>query len=100
MTTTHTSTGTVGCRQDAKSGTSSVKEPSANEQLHVPLVGLASEMNSLRPEIDEALQRVLASQQFYDGAEGAALETAFAELEGAQHAIAVNSGTSAILLAA
>lgn len=73
---------------------------SANQKLSVPFVGLASEVDLLRPEVHEAVERVLTSRRFYDGPEGAALETEFAELEGARHAIAVNSGTSAILLAA
>lgn len=65
----------------------------------IPLVDLRSQYASIRPEIDEAVARVLASGHFALGPEVAAFEREFAAYCGARHGIAVNSGTSALHLA-
>ena len=53
----------------------------------------------MKPEIDAAVGRVLASGQYVGGPEVAALEEEFASYCGARHGVAVNSGTSALHLA-
>ncbi len=54
---------------------------------------------SLQPEIDAAIARVLASGQFILGPEVRAFEREFAAYCGIEHAVGVDSGTSAIQLA-
>jgi len=65
----------------------------------IPLLDLAAEYRELKPEIDEAVGRVLASGQYVGGPEVTALEEEFAGYCGARYGVAVNSGTSALHLA-
>jgi len=65
----------------------------------VPFLDLKAQYRSIKPEIDAAIARVLESAQFVLGDEVAAFEKEFAAYSGAQHGIAVNSGTSALHLA-
>jgi dTDP-4-amino-4,6-dideoxygalactose transaminase len=65
----------------------------------IPLVDLTAQYRSIKPEIDEAVQRVLASGQFVLGDEVAAFERDFAHYCQAAECVAVNSGTSALHLA-
>ncbi len=65
----------------------------------VPMVDPAGEYRTLAPEIDAAVRRVLASGRYILGPEGAALETELANYVGANHAVAVASGTDALHLA-
>jgi dTDP-4-amino-4,6-dideoxygalactose transaminase len=65
----------------------------------VPQLDLAAQYASIGEEIRAAVERVLASQQFILGREGAALETGIAHLCGAAHGIGVASGTDALILA-
>jgi len=65
----------------------------------VPLVDLKAQYESIRGEIDPAVLRVLGSGSYVQGAEVRLLEQEFAAYSGARHAIAVNSGTSALHLA-
>ncbi|MBI3447980.1 MAG: DegT/DnrJ/EryC1/StrS family aminotransferase [Acidobacteria bacterium] len=67
--------------------------------MSVPFLDLTRQHGPLRGEIDAALSRVLDSGQYILGPETAALERALAERCGVPHAIAVASGTDAILLA-
>ena len=64
----------------------------------VPFVDLRAQYRSIKSEIDEALQRVLDSGQFVLGEEVAAFEREFAAYCEGRHAVAVNSGTSALHL--
>jgi dTDP-4-amino-4,6-dideoxygalactose transaminase len=66
--------------------------------LKVPLLDLRAQYLPLREEILAAVTRVCDSQQFVMGAEVAALEDQLAALLGVEHAIAVSSGTDALLL--
>jgi UDP-N-acetyl-3-dehydro-alpha-D-glucosamine 3-aminotranferase len=54
---------------------------------------------ALQPEIDDALQRVLRSGRYVLGDEVRAFEREFAEYLGVAHAVGVNSGTDAIMMA-
>lgn len=65
----------------------------------VPQLDLAVQYASIGEEIREAVNRVLSSQQFILGREGAALETEIAQLCGVAHGIGVASGTDALILA-
>jgi dTDP-4-amino-4,6-dideoxygalactose transaminase len=64
----------------------------------IPLVDLKSQYHALKSEIDAAIAHVLETSQFVLGSEVAAFEEEFAAYSGAKHAVAVNSGTSALHL--
>ena len=64
----------------------------------IPYLDLKAQYRSLKPEIDAAIARVLESCQFVLGDEVARFEEEFAAYCGAAHAVAVNSGTSALHL--
>lgn len=65
----------------------------------IPYLDLPAQYRSIKPEVDEAVQRVLASAQFILGPEVAAFEQAFGAYCRTPEAVAVNSGTSALHLA-
>jgi dTDP-4-amino-4,6-dideoxygalactose transaminase len=65
----------------------------------VPLCDLNAQFQELRPHLEEAVRRVLASGQVILGPEVASLEADLARWCGAEHAIGCGSGTDAILLA-
>ena len=65
----------------------------------VPLLDLRAQYESLRPEIDAAIRRVVESQRFILGPEVEALEREIAVYCGAHHAVACASGSDALLLA-
>jgi dTDP-4-amino-4,6-dideoxygalactose transaminase len=65
----------------------------------VPLLDLKRQNDACAAELRAAFERVLASGQFILGPEVEAFEKECAALLGARHAIAVSSGTDALLLA-
>lgn len=65
----------------------------------IPLVDLVAQYRSIQPEIDAAVQRVLASGHFILGPEVAALEEEVSAYLGVTHAIGVASGTDALVIA-
>jgi dTDP-4-amino-4,6-dideoxygalactose transaminase len=65
----------------------------------VPQLDLAAQYAAIGEEIRAAIEKVLTSQQFILGREGAELETEIAHLCGAAHGIGVASGTDALILA-
>jgi dTDP-4-amino-4,6-dideoxygalactose transaminase len=65
----------------------------------VPQLDLAAQYAAIGAEIRTAVEKVLASQQFILGREGAALEQEIAQLCGAAHGAGVASGTDALILA-
>jgi len=67
--------------------------------LKVPLLDLQAQYRPLRDEILAAIERVCDSQRFVMGPEITALEEEMARLLDVRHAIAVSSGTDALLLA-
>ena len=67
--------------------------------IKVPLVDLQAQYRPLRDEILSAMTRVCDSQRFIMGPEIAALEDELARMLGIDHAVAVSSGTDALLLA-
>lgn len=66
--------------------------------MHVPLIDLKSQYAKIRNEIQQAIDDVLASQQFISGAKVHDLEQQIASLCSTQFAIACGSGTDALLL--
>jgi dTDP-4-amino-4,6-dideoxygalactose transaminase len=67
--------------------------------IKVPYLDLKAQYQSIKPEIDAAIARVLDSCQFVLGAEVAGFEQEFAAYSGTAECIALNSGTSALHLA-
>jgi dTDP-4-amino-4,6-dideoxygalactose transaminase len=67
--------------------------------LKVPLLDLQAQYRPLRNEILAAVTRVSDSQRFVMGPEIAALEGELERMLGVGHAVAVSSGTDALLLA-
>src|SRR5438552_3511599 len=65
----------------------------------IPVLDLAAQYVAIGPEIREAVDRVLNSQQFVLGREGVALEEEIARLCGVAHGVGVASGTDALILA-
>src|ERR1700674_1366310 len=65
----------------------------------VPQIDLAAQYAAIGSEIRTAIDRVIASQQFVLGPEGAALEEEIASLCGVAHGVGVGSGTDALVLA-
>jgi dTDP-4-amino-4,6-dideoxygalactose transaminase len=64
----------------------------------IPFLDLKAQYQSIKPEIDAAVARVLESCQFILGPEVAGFEQEFAAYCGAAECIALNSGTSALHL--
>ncbi len=67
--------------------------------LKVPLLDLQAQYLPLRGEILAAITRVADSQRFIMGPEVTSLESELAAMLGVRHALAVSSGTDALLLA-
>ncbi len=67
--------------------------------MKVPLLDLQAQYAPLRESLLAAITRVCDSQQFINGPEVEALESELAAMLEVPHAIAVSSGTDAILLA-
>src|ERR1700692_3222299 len=65
----------------------------------IPQLDLAAQFAAIGGEIREAVERVLASQQFILGREGAALEEEVARLCGVAHGVGVGSVPDALVLA-
>jgi dTDP-4-amino-4,6-dideoxygalactose transaminase len=73
--------------------------PLATSYSPVPQLDLAAQYAAIGDELRAAVERVLASQQFILGTEGAALEEEVAQLCGVAHGIGTGSGTDALVLA-
>ena len=65
----------------------------------IPLVDLEAQYRAIGPELEAAVHRVLPTGRYVLGPEVEAFEQEFAAYVGAEHAVAVNSGTSALHLA-
>lgn len=64
----------------------------------IPFLDLKAQYAGIKAELDEAVLRVLGSGRYILGEEVAAFEREFAAYCGTRHAIAVNTGTSALHL--
>lgn len=67
--------------------------------MQIPLVDLRAQYNTIKSEIDSAVQRVLDNTSFIMGKEVTSFEAAFAGFVGATGAAGVASGTAALHLA-
>ena len=65
----------------------------------VPLLDLGAQYRPLREDILTAVTRVCDSQRYIMGPEISAFEAEIAAIIGVKHAVAVSSGTDAVLLA-
>jgi dTDP-4-amino-4,6-dideoxygalactose transaminase len=75
-------------------------QPKVTSSLEpVPQLDLSAQYEAISAEIRTAVDRVMASQQFILGREGAALEEEIAKLSGVAHGVGVASGTDALILA-
>lgn len=77
----------------------SMAEKQTSPKMKVPLLDLQAQYAPLRDEMQEAVRRVMDSQQFIMGPDVAALESEIVRYTGARHAIACASGSDALLLA-
>ena len=68
-------------------------------QPRIPILDLTPEIELLWDELNAAFQRVMRSGQFIMGPEVTAFENEVAEYLGVKHAIGVNSGTDALVIA-
>ena len=67
--------------------------------MKVPLLDLKPQYQALKPEIDEAISKVVESQYFILGPEVDKMEQAFTKYLNCKYALGVSSGTDALLLA-
>jgi dTDP-4-amino-4,6-dideoxygalactose transaminase len=67
--------------------------------FRIPLVDLHAQYLSIKPEIDDAIARVIAKTAFVLGEEAEKFEAEFAEYCGARRCIACGNGTDALELA-
>jgi UDP-2-acetamido-2-deoxy-ribo-hexuluronate aminotransferase len=64
----------------------------------IPFIDLQAQYRDLKPEIDEAIARVLEHGRYIMGPEVAQMEQALASYAGTEHCVAVASGTEALLI--
>ncbi|MBI3913793.1 MAG: aminotransferase class I/II-fold pyridoxal phosphate-dependent enzyme, partial [Chloroflexi bacterium] len=67
--------------------------------MPIPLVDLKAQYQSIKPEIDAAMQRVVDNTSFILGKEVAEFEKNFAAFSRVQHCVGTDSGTAALHLA-
>jgi dTDP-4-amino-4,6-dideoxygalactose transaminase/acetyltransferase-like isoleucine patch superfamily enzyme len=79
-------------------GAEAVAKNHEPESIAVPFVDLQAQYQTIKAEIQHALNTVLDSSAFILGQEVAAFEEEFAAYSGARFGIALNSGTSALHL--
>src|SRR5690606_6055655 len=65
----------------------------------VPLLDLKAQYQSIKPELDAAVARVIESQYFILGPEVTSLEEEIASYSEVAHAVGMSSGTDALLAA-
>jgi dTDP-4-amino-4,6-dideoxygalactose transaminase len=65
----------------------------------IPILDLVAQYNTIKPEIDDAIQQVLLSGKFILGPNEKAFEQEIADYLGVKHAIGVASGTDALVIA-
>lgn len=67
--------------------------------MNIPFLDLKAQYKSIKPEIDEAVKRVIDSQYFVLGSELEAFEKEFAKYLRIKYVVGVNSGTDGLILA-
>jgi dTDP-4-amino-4,6-dideoxygalactose transaminase len=66
--------------------------------MRLPLIDIVQQYKSIKPDIDQAISRVLSKGQFILGEELQLLEEELAKTCNARYGIGVNSGTDALML--
>jgi dTDP-4-amino-4,6-dideoxygalactose transaminase len=66
--------------------------------MKIPFLDLKAQYESIKPEIDQAIKRVVDSQSFILGKELEAFEKEFARYLDVEFVVGVNSGTDALIL--
>ncbi|MBX9570410.1 MAG: DegT/DnrJ/EryC1/StrS family aminotransferase [Candidatus Obscuribacterales bacterium] len=79
--------------------TPAVQESTDKTQIAVPFLDLPAQFRSLKKEIDQALDPIFQSAGFISGPSVADFEKMFASYIGAEHCVALHSGTAALHLA-
>lgn len=79
--------------------TNNIKIENMPEKKIIPPIDLQEQTASIRQEIDEAISRVIDTGNFILGDEVALFESDCAEHIGSKHAIGLNSGTDALVIA-
>jgi dTDP-4-amino-4,6-dideoxygalactose transaminase len=74
-------------------------QPQRHPRMHVPLLDLKPQYQALQTQLQVALERVCASQQFILGPAVKELEQRIAAYSGCRYGIGVSSGTDALLIA-
>lgn len=72
---------------------------STTEIKNIPILDLTPEVENLWPELSVAIEKVVRSGQFILGPETKNFETEVAQWLGVKHAIGLNSGTDALVIA-
>lgn len=67
--------------------------------MQIPLVDLKRQYRAIKPEIDEAISKVISDTAFVGGKYVKSFEEKFASFCGARHCIGVGNGTDALFLA-
>lgn len=67
--------------------------------MTISFVDLHAQYLSIKPEIDEAIARVIANSSFVRGPEVEAFEAEYSRLMGAQHTVSCGNGTDALYIA-
>ena len=67
--------------------------------MRIPLLNLKAQYEAIKPEIDQAVAEVFATQQFINGPQVGELERAVADYSGCAHGVGVSSGSDALLIA-
>ena len=67
--------------------------------MNVPFLDLKAQYESIKPDIDQAIQKTVNSCSFILGPDVEELEKEFAKFCNSKYAVAVNSGTAALHLA-
>jgi dTDP-4-amino-4,6-dideoxygalactose transaminase len=73
-------------------------EPDTRRDDPIPVLDLAPELETIWNEVSEVASRVLRSGYFVGGPEVAGFESEAAEYLGVEHAVALNSGTDALVI--
>lgn len=68
------------------------------ERRNIPFLDLSAQYSAIKPEVDEAIARVVETSDFILGAELGLFESEFAAFCGVKHCIGVDSGLSALEL--
>lgn len=67
--------------------------------MDIPLCDLGAQYRAIADEVNDVIQKVVASTRYIGGPEVSSFESEFADFCGANHAVGVSSGTSALHLA-